>query len=121
MHNFHPLYIPRPAQEQTYRRWSDEERARLRRMVADGIRPAEISRQIGRSIAAIYSRAAKLGIVIPLRENRWSREEQKTLWDLVQQGATTSELMKALPGRTHGSIAWHIHNIGGRPEKRRHQ
>lgn len=96
------------------RMWSDEERAEFKRLVAEKRPPAVIAKLLDRSISSLYTRAEKEGIVIPLRRERWSGDELKLLADLVAAGATNAAIKAALPHRTHGSVAWHIWNIGGR-------
>lgn len=100
-----------------HRQWSVEDRAELKRLVAAGTRPAVIAKTLNRSLSSLYSRAEKEGISIPLRRERWSKDELKLLADLVSAGASNAAIKAALPHRTHGAVAWHIWNIGGRTKK----
>lgn len=56
-----------------YRAWTAEEDARLRSMALLGTRPHEIAASLGRSRAAVQSRADKLGISLKLVT--WRRGE----------------------------------------------
>ena len=99
------------------RMWSDEERAEFKRLLAEKTNPAVIAKALNRSISSLYSRAEKEGLAIPLRRERWPSDELKLLADLVAAGATNAAIKAALPHRTHGAIAWHIWNIGGRKRR----
>lgn len=84
--------------------WTDDETDELRRMAADGVPRADMSRQLGRSPNAVKMKLRSLGLYVPKPAGRpWSADDDASLVRRYLAGASFATLASAF-NRTENAV-----------------
>lgn len=84
----------------------------IRRCFADGGDIGALASRLDRSADALRLRAQVLGVHRPHQRRRWTAAEDAVVRDGYAQGWTCARIARALPGRTHGSVAARARKLG---------
>lgn len=95
----------------TWRRWSDEDLARLRALYDAGVTGAEIAAQLGRTLASVQQRLSELGVAT--RQRRWTDAEIRQARRLKREGVHMREIARRL-GRSTREVSRQTQGISAR-------
>lgn len=93
--------------------WTDEDVAKLRRLVSTSPFADEIFAAFpDRTRKAIQNKCDWLNLRLPVRRSHWREDEDKILTDIVQNGGSIHDATAALPRRSSRSIIGRASRIG---------
>lgn len=98
-------------------KWPVEDDERLRRMCLDGMRQADMARELGRTRAAVNAACIRLGITTG-RTTAWTTRERETAARLYRAGETCTSIARTL-NRREGQVRSQLGRMGVLEDHRR--
>lgn len=91
-------------------KWTDAEKNALRKGRIDGLTVPQIAVQLGRPVAAVYTKARNIGALVMVRKT-WTDAEDAVLRGIVARGGAMTEAARILE-RTPESARWRKSQLG---------